>query len=180
MKIVGIDPGTSTLGVAVLTGDTVVQHITATTITPWQRYKQDYFAEPREWVTAHQRTQYLMETLNAYLPQDTEGIAIESPFFDRFRPFAYGVLLQHQLSIKSLIQRRYPWIPVTDVAPSEAKKAIGYKKKSTLTTKESVTYALQNHSVIAPLINLNRLDEHSQDAISIAYALWQSLIELTP
>lgn len=172
--IVGIDPGTDTVGVAILKFDLTTFQIVgvdAQTLHGSKLNKSNIWMSELHGDRAS-RIYHLQENLesifNFVQPMD---IVAESPFFSRRRPQAYAALTEIVTAIRFAVMRHDGWKQLLLVDPPSVKVAVGAEVQG---GKESVRQALLK---ILPelhycgMIPFLQLDEHSIDAIAIA--LWR-------
>lgn len=96
-------------------------------------------------------------------------VAIEAPFYNRFRPMAYGALVEVLSVIQSAVLEYNYGILFRKVEPLLVKKCVGAgMMKGKLDVKASV----KNIPVVMnSLVNdIECLDEHAIDAIAIGYS----------
>ena len=168
--IVGIDPGSRTLGVCLLYFNVVTLQIT--NITP-STYISDHLpTEPMLSILHSDRVSRVKahedNLLKIFLEQNPISIATEAPFYNPRMPGAYGVLVEVICCIRNAVIRYSDTMPLYQVDPSSVKKAIGAKGNA---DKDGVrNYINQIPEIINNLsIPLDKLDEHSIDATAVAY-----------
>lgn len=179
--IVGIDPGTDTCGVAVLKFDLTTMELVgvdAQTLSGSRLNRRNIWM-----VEAHgdraSRIYHLQERLeeifNHVQPMD---IVVESPFFSRRRPQAFGALTEIVTAIRFAVMRHDPWKTLVEIDPPSVKIAVGAEVQG---GKESVRNALLR--ILPELkwcgdIPFTQLDEHSIDAIAIALWRWMVIRQM--
>lgn len=171
-RIVGIDPGTDTLGVSLLELDlstcvislagsqTFRGHHLAREFPMTAEKHGDRFAR----LMAHRKN--LLEYFQAHKPH---VIACESPYFRRRMPMAFSALTECVFTIRQATEMYNPEKPLYLYDPPTVKNAVGVGGKNG--DKEAMRAGvikltdLQN-----PLgISYQSLDEHSIDSIAVAY-----------
>ena len=167
IRILGIDPGSYTTGLALLVIDSKTSELVAIEcelIDVYDVVKHDYVRDKlyERLFVMGKRLSSLLE----YLVPDV--VSIESGYIDRFRPGAYGVLSKVMYMIHNSIHQYDPMLMTEEFRPKVAKKIIQVKdmdKKAT--TKD----ALVLRKDITALIDLDRISEHEIDAISLGLVL---------
>lgn len=173
-RLVGIDPGTHSMGVSILEWDfnqPQYQIKTAFTLTP-ERLGFETIAELHGDRTA--RIQALGVTLQRVLHEvQPHAIISETPYMGRFvTSFASGT--EMLLTIRHAVQLYNPYIPLYQVDPTTAKQSAGVDMKAFRRLKqeddkkECVRLALLARNDLAWGVNPNTLDEHSVDAVAVA------------
>lgn len=166
--IMGIDPGSNTLGISLISVDVVERRIIAThahTITGER-------LGGSEWVAAlhgdrFRRIDNLGQYLHAYLCKHAPlCVAVEAPFFNPRRPYAYGVLMEVMAEIRAIVRLYDYWQTPYLIDPSSVKNAVGAPGNA---KKEVVRDAIFEITELNPIMDLGTLDEHSLDAIAVAY-----------
>lgn len=170
-KIVSIDPGLNNLGIAIFDLDystrTIVR-IEAFTLV--NEKLQDDSGLDEE--THSERSIKLMKLRNVIqeLMYNIRPcmVACESPFYSSFRPTAYAALVEVIRMIQLAIIDFNVNIPFYQVEPLLVKKHIGAGMTK---GKIDVKLAVNNKpELMNVLVNdINRLDEHSIDAIAVGY-----------
>lgn len=168
--IVGIDPGSETLGVSVLFFDVVTLQITR--IIPKTYTGSKLPVDPMlamlhndrvSRIKAHEDNLYKI-----YSEHNPVAIVSEAPFYNPRRPNAYGVLVEVICAIRNSIIRYSDTMCFYQVDPASVKRAIGAKGNA---DKDVV----KHHIGLIPEITstltvpLQMLDEHSIDATAVAY-----------
>lgn len=182
LSIVGIDPGTDTLGVAVLSFDARTLEIVSTEALTLHGAKEGR----NTWATEiHGDRAGRIEThrqflLNLFLRVRPLSIASESPFVSRAFPQAGLTLTEVVSAIRHAVMQYDVWTPLIMISPTEAKNAVGVSGKTGGTDGK----ALMQTAVLAmPIfkyqgyIPIGQLDEHAIDAMAIAYCQYRKLIE---
>jgi Holliday junction resolvasome RuvABC endonuclease subunit len=168
--IVGIDPGSETLGCAVMTFDIrtfEILKIQAQTYygsrLPRSRWQIEVHGERTSRIWSHETN--LLDIFNQHMPI---AIVCESPFINMRRPQAYSALTEVVCAIRSAVHQYDIWRPLYLVEPSVAKKVVGAKGNA---DKDEVRQAIrQLPELFDHIENFESLDEHSVDAIAVAYS----------
>lgn len=161
-NIVGIDPGTKTIGVGVL-------HITDERISTYKSYTIDvsktyYPYQSSNPFLALQNT--LVEILDLYQPY---VIGVESPFFYASRPTAIIPLAKANGAIEAAIHMHGYTETVYKLAPRAIKKFHNVQDHS---DKESTRSALKSFE---PFQLLGDISEHEVDALCVANYLYKKI-----
>lgn len=176
IRILGIDPGNTTMGVALL--DLSVPEMTLTlahayTVDSTKQYdNRHYLLEHRSERHLRQKimSQSMTRALRFYEP---DLVAIESPFMHRL-PQAFAALTELMLRLEDAVEEHNVSFHITKIAPVKAKKAIGVKD---IKSKSSVKDALKKKKVSISERQWESMDEHSIDATVVAFTVAQQIIE---
>ena len=173
--IVGIDPGSTNLGVGVLVIDLDTYQIVSTKAYTIHADKSDLFKEVAETHSDKFRRlkaleEHLLDAFNCYLPF---LVASEAPFYNRFRPNAYGVLVEVISVIQNALWRYSEKIPLVTIDPPTVKKGIGALKQKGKDPMREAMSKMTNLNIEQPL---DDLDEHSIDAIAVAYSAYKQYL----
>lgn len=175
--ILGIDPGTDTLGVALIEFDVRTFQIRGSEA---KTYKGSKLLE--EWIEeihgaryarihAHQKN--LKRILELVKPA---YMASESPFFSRAHPQAYGALTEIVFALSTTTFQFDPFLEISYIDPPSVKNSVGVKGNA---DKNQVKEALLSmpHLKYVGRVPLALLDEHSTDALAVANAKYQQIRE---
>ena len=168
--IVGIDPGSKTLGVCLLYFNVVTMQITK--VVPSTYVSDNLPSEPMLAILHSDRVSRVKaheeNLLNIFLENNPIAISTEAPFYNPRMPGAYGVLVEVICTIRNAVIRFSDTMPLYQVDPSSVKKAIGAKGNA---DKDGVRDCIKNIPEIISNLNnpLDKLDEHSIDATAVAY-----------
>ena len=170
VRVIGIDPGSVTLGVACMTVDVNTLQIVNTQavtfigtklpIDPWmEQMHSPRFAR----IAAHKEN--LKNVFNYCHPI---VVACESPFYNPSRPHAYGVLVETLDAIRHAVWEYDPCLSLELTDPPTIKMAVGGKGNADKDEMKRLILRLPdlNFTGMTPL---HLLDEHSIDAIAVAY-----------
>ncbi len=179
ISVMGIDPGTTTLGVGLIHFDLVSFQISS-----WEAYtfRGDKLTS-NAWIGATsndrlQRIAALKRHMSHMLHRvNPLAVACESGYINVRQPSAYGALMEIVSAIRDAVWEYDVWRPLYMVTPSQAKAAIGAKGNSG--DKQAVANAIAaNPELVSTcLMPLASLDEHSCDATAIAYYQYRSMVE---
>lgn len=182
VSIVGLDPGSETLGAAVLYVDMLSWQIIGSEA---YTFKGSKLAGKDDWTTevhgnrlgriaAHEEN--LLAFFRYYRPL---AIASESPFFNRLHPSAFGPLMEVISAIRSAAMQYDLWKQVYLIDPPSVKNAVGVHGGRG--GEEGKRLMKQAVLVLAPVFRysgptpLDQLDEHSIDALAVAYCRYQQI-----
>lgn len=169
--LTGIDPGTSKLGIANLKVDIETLEILAADAETYDVTKivndKSWLATLHSYRTAriYKLKELLLRNFNKLQPS---VIACESPFFNKRFPGAFQPLVEVLTGIKDSVIDYSIWQPLFMIDPSSVKngvKAPGNADKDKMKIAVCALIDL-NYNGAVPLIEL---DEHSIDAIAVAY-----------
>ncbi len=182
-RIIGIDPGSSALGVAVLDlylDDLTVELVDARTFNAAKGIR-DYDVLVQYQHERFARLQYMSDSLSGYIyAMRPNGVASESPYMGRF-PAAFRALSECLLIIHQAVVAYDPYTRLHMIDPMTVKAAVGvvskgYKNKAAL-AKEHVRNAVLGLTLSNPNnIPMDQLDEHSIDAIAVAMARIRAML----
>jgi Holliday junction resolvasome RuvABC endonuclease subunit len=179
----GIDPGTNTLGVAFIAFDVVtlqIVHSQAFTLKGEKLGRNSWITEAHGdklgRITALKEE--LVKLFHYVQPME---FASEAPFYNRLHPGAYGPLVEVISAVTQAVMQYDVWKILHMIDPSTVKKAVGIVGK--IPKGEAKTY-MRRHVVplagtlrYAGHIPIERLDEHSIDALAVAYCHYGRLLE---
>lgn len=174
-RVMGIDPGTDTLGVGLVSIDLETQAITLTDGLTFTAHQQLVHSESLIEVLGYRHTRLLKlsEALKRCIGHiQPHAIICEAPYLGRF-PQAYGALVECLAMIRSVVFAYDPGLMLHTIDPASAKAALGVSGQSQ--QKLDVREALVNHPRLQPHVDFNQLDEHAFDALLVACYHVQSL-----
>lgn len=175
--LVGIDPGSESLGVSILSFDAnfTIRRLEAATFVgsklPRLEDTEPIHGARHARIAAHYNN--LLALLLQYQPI---AVVCESPFFQAARPQAYGALTEVLVMIRSALLAYRPNLELNLIDPPTVKKSVGAKGNA---DKVAVKNAIANHPVINShyrgVVPIWELDEHSLDSIAVVYGYFQAL-----
>jgi Holliday junction resolvasome RuvABC endonuclease subunit len=181
-RIIGIDPGSTTLGFSVLEYDARTLKIIRTyalTFNAGKMKLSDLDIESHS--ERYARIYELMEALyDKFVELQPTFVICESPFMAMRRPQAYGALVEVVFAIRSALRKYDPTMSLDLIDPPSAKNAVGAAGNA---KKEQVQAALMK---LLPELHFDeslseapfaKLDEHSVDGTAIAYSRWKKLVD---
>jgi Holliday junction resolvasome RuvABC endonuclease subunit len=172
-RIIGIDPGTNTLGLAEIDVDLLTGHLSVgevKTLVGAEDLK--YFGRKRQihgdrFVRLGLLEEAIVEHLKAKEPT---VVICESPFFNPRRPGAYYALVEAMSMVQRAVYRYNDNMSLMTIDPASAKANLGVSGKSG--DKDAITPALAKAVWLQDspaMAQLPTWDEHSRDALVIAY-----------
>ena len=173
--IIGIDPGSTNLGLGLITFDLCTGIIQSTDAYTIRADRSDYYKSVLDYHSDKTRRllvieEMLLEAFNQYQPL---LVASESPFYNRFRPNAYGVLVETICSIRNALMKYNDRLSLISVYPPSVKKAVGTTK---LVGKDPVRDSITLLTELHIQTPLKELDEHAVDAIAVAYSAYKQYL----
>ena len=174
-NMLSLDPGTETLGHAIIQVHAETQEIVNAEAWTVHASKLPYLSE---WNTSlyHERfariqalKESLRQTLEVYNPSI---VACESPFYNPRRPNAFEALLDVLFAIRDTVFQWNPNVCIAFVTPSLAKKSIGVSGQSS--DKDLVIKTILAHDKFKDL-GLGNIDQHSADAMAVGYYRYTQL-----
>lgn len=178
--IIGIDPGTETLGFSELDFD-----LRTFEIVKWEpvTYYGSKLLKGSDWVenthgarmrrlrAHHKNLVKLFEQLDPYV------IACESPFINMKRPQAYGALTEIVYEIRLSVIEHSVWKELYMIDPSTVKNSVGAKGNA---DKDAIKARIMATPELAHVCTrpLDELDEHELDSGAVAFAAYKNLKSL--
>lgn len=171
VNIVGIDPGSNTLGLSMLTVDITKWEIissdavtfTGTKLENSDSWRSDLFSERVGRIAAHEEN--LLKVFNTYKPFI---ICTESPFINNRFPQAGIALTEVMCGIRSAVMKYDVWADLYLIDPPTVKKAVGAPGNADKVVMKEKILSLTELNYIGN-VPMEMLDEHSIDALAVAY-----------
>lgn len=172
--IIGIDPGSTNLGVGIIYFNTHTLEIIGNEAFTFNADKLN----GNEWLIdnhgdrvqrIYRHRDNLITLFNRLNPL---VVVSESPFINMRMPGAYGALTEVVYAIRQAVIEYNINTPFYLIEPSNVKKAIGAMGNA---KKDIIKLCLLNNVVLrkTALLNLEQLDEHSVDALCVAYGQYR-------
>lgn len=182
ISVIGIDPGSTTLGVAVITFDCTTAQVVQTeawTINAERLAGKFGWSEQMHGARASRLMAIEENLAQLFMRVQPLAIASESPFINNRFPQAGIALTEVICSIRNAVLRYDVWRQLYLIPPSTVKNAVGAKGGG---DKNAVKAALLLLPALTQtcLQNPNELDEHSIDALACAYCIYQRLLSGLP
>lgn len=172
--ILGIDPGSETLGVGEIDFDLRTLEIVRCRA---QTYTGSKLRKSSNWLEEVHSSRYkrlqahrlnlikLFDQIQPYL------IACEAPFINMTRPQAYGALTEIVYEVRLAVIEHSSWKELYLIEPSTVKNGIGAKGNA---DKDAVRLSIAKIKELIDTLEcpLSELDEHSIDALAVAYVCY--------
>jgi len=172
ISLVGIDPGSTHLGVSVMRVDPINWKIIDTRAKTF--HAQQLIKGDMDLVVYNgerlARIKKINETLySLFYHERPLWVACESPFYSQRRPSAFGALTEVIASIRDAVFQYDNTQSLLLIDPPTVKKAVGAKGNA---DKDSVKdFVLNNKDInYTGVKSINLLDEHAIDSIAVNYA----------
>ncbi len=173
-RIIGIDPSVDNMGVGILDIDidtyrvVVVESYTVHGKDHVKKYPHIAKYHGERVAKLHGHGEHFIKVFDQW---DPNAVAIETPFMGRF-PAAYGALKECVCTVTNALISHDFTMPLNGIDPKSVKNAIGVSAGSK--DKNDMQAALSLHKGIewGNGLNAGMLDEHSVDAIAVAYWLY--------
>ena len=180
VAVMGIDPGTITLGVGIIYFDALTFEMTRSEAYTFNGGK----LPGSDWVEAiesHKRRRIMAHQQNfqAMLERVTPlAVACESSYININRPSAYGPLVEIVSALRDTLYQFDKWRTLYMITPGEVKNAVGAKGGA---GKDPVKAGmlLQPDLVRTCRMDISELDEHSVDALAVAYCKYKAMRDST-
>lgn len=180
VKVIGIDPGTETLGVSIFTVNPLTfefENVEGFTIVAAKtKHFDKNLANYQDHRTAriHALQQVLDELFEIHQPV---VVAVETPFYNFRRPNAFAPLVETLLTIRKSVLKINRLVPLHTIDPPNVKKAIGAKGNA---DKDEMAVALSKFIKQYKFdrimsTKLEDMDEHMVDAFCVAIHLFKCL-----
>lgn len=176
-KVAGIDPGTDSLGLAFMDvsfKDYSIKKTIASTIIASKLVKDDsWLSQTHNFRTAriYKLRETLLKNFNNLQPA---VIVCESPFFNPRMPGAFQPLVEILTGIRDVVIQYDSWKPLFLIDPSTIKKGVGAPGNADKILMKKKVIELTDINFDGD-VALTDLDEHSIDAIAVAYCHIQEL-----
>lgn len=176
--LMGIDPGTNTMGVARIDIDPKSLEIINTVALTYQAdrmFKYDEYTLEDSIMMRYQRLQWHERNLyQLFIDNEPYRLTVESNYINLRNPNAYGPLVESVSAIRRAYYNYDSLRKIYLIDPTTVKKTVGAPTRGTKDGfKEPVKQALKKIAGFLKLREdyLDSLDEHSIDAIAITF--WQ-------
>lgn len=171
-NIVGIDPGTDTVGFSLYSYSPVAHCVVrsaATTLRGSKMIKYDPYVDVHG--ERARRISAIRETLaQMFLMHSPIAVVCEHPFYNQAMPGAFEPLVEGVGAVRGALFDYDPTMRVIPVDPSSAKKAIGASGGAKKDAMQVALFSIANTIAFDPNVfgqHLFELDEHSVDALAI-------------
>lgn len=171
VTLIGIDPGSNTLGVAImhiepLTWGIISTHaktFVGTRLSSTDEWTTEVYGDRLGRIFAHEQNLFrIFEETRPLL------VASESPFYSQRHPQAFGALTEVICAIRNALRQHDGSKQVFLVDPPTVKRAVGAPGNGDKDRVREAILKLTNLNYVGdiPLIDI---DEHSLDAIAVCY-----------
>lgn len=175
-NIIGIDPGTENVGIGVINIDSYSKAINNTigfTIVASKIKDLDMGSEIFK-DRFNRINKIKNELLNIFYSYNPLFAVLESPYFNPKRPAAFAALVEATNAIEQACFEYNRQLVLYKIDPSSVKNAVGAKGGA---DKNNIKDCLIGLNVLNIANNIFSLDEHSIDAIAVAYCQYKRLLE---
>lgn len=176
-KLIGIDPG-SNMGISILELDSNYSPLALTAFTIKANINLNTIPDLETLHTARyfRLKNQRLRLLNLFLINDPIAVACETPYFNSRMPTAFSSLVETLSTIKQSLIDYNEFMELYGIDPSTIKKNVG---ANGIAKKESIKEAVSKLDIVKLLDkDIERLDEHSIDAIAIVYSLYKHVLTL--
>lgn len=177
MRILGIDPGSNDLGIAIIEVHPETFEPKAVYASTIHLKKLLHLYEQCEQIHGEKIAKLfalekaMKKLLQAWMP---DVVVSESPYMGKF-PAAYAALVECLSAIRRALHEHDPNMPLHTLDPATIKAYLGVSGKSG--DKDKIYEALCGHKELVQAIDLDELDEHAHDALAVAHAKYKRLFE---
>lgn len=173
-RLLGIDPGSTAMGLALFDLDLKNQKIVG--IQAWtiktDKLKNDTGLPEELYADRQIRLHKLYLAMKRLLTQEhVNHVAYEGPFMNRLQPSAYGPLVALMTMVHLAVMETASGMGFSVFQPQQVKKSFGVagkKGKEVMLEALSLNDDLMSAMAFSNCL-LNELDEHSVDAIAAGY-----------
>lgn len=166
----GIDPGSHHVGLCAMTIAWEDLSIVAIEAQTYDSPIHLGICEPKapmdRWDRIAHQQQRLVRALVHYQPWI---VCCESPFYNRFRPGAYGALVECVAAIREAARQYDPTVRFTLYEPAVVKKTVGATAHGTKQAVKDRLSTIDEVTRHVEVLEWASYDEHSLDAIAVAY-----------
>lgn len=170
LTVGGIDPGTDTLGGAILEYDFITRLTTVRAALTFHASRTvsergaESLCHGYRYARIYSHGEAISHLITAFNPH---LMASEAPFLGK-APQAFAALVECVMGVKAVIARDHPHYRLDMVDPPSAKAAVGappHTKDKEMVRKAVIALGL----VYDPSVDINTIEEHAVDAIAVAY-----------
>lgn len=175
--IVGIDPGSDTLGLAIITFRIPTLELVSIEAQTFigrkmfddEGWQSNVMGERYARIQAHK-----VNLIQLFTDIKPINVACEGPFFSQKRPSAFGSLMEVLSMIREAVAIFDPWRKLYVIDPPTVKKSVGAPGNAMKEVVREKVIALLKPYYIGQ-VGIEFLDEHSIDAIAVAYCRYVDL-----
>lgn len=175
--LIGIDPGSETIGISKIELNTVSLDIISIDADTFIASKLpfnliDQLTNGDRYAKIRALSNHLSYLFDKYNPI---AVCCESPFYNSRMPAAFGSLTEVLCAIRQALEKYDPWQKLQLLDPPNVKKAVGAKGNA---DKDQMRQAISKHSEIFPCLlkSIDQYDEHSLDSIAVAYSFYTKYV----
>lgn len=169
-RILSIDPGTNTLGIAILRiqgPNTALEYAFTLQVGKlFTRYPLIIENHGDKVAKLYTVQQDLLKVMEAWKPT---YLVSEGPYMGSF-PAAYAALVECLDAVRRAVIAYDETLPLNVIDPARVKKAIGVSGKSGDKTLVRAALATKEAFTLMADITLDKLDEHAIDAVAVGLA----------
>lgn len=176
IRILGIDPGSDTMGFGVIHCDAHTLQITACEAFTVQASR----LPGRDWLGSihgdrmrrlYTHADHLSIVLGDLQPA---AVASEAPFYNPRMPGAFAPLVETMYTLRQTVAAHDPWMQLYTITPSQVKNGVGAAGGG---NKDAVKKAILEKTPLASccLGSIEQYDEHSVDGLAVAYVMHQMI-----
>lgn len=179
IRILGIDPGTDTLGVAIIDVNidtyepTVIYGHTFHASKEIDRFSGLAFMRGGRDARLLAHSSNLLEFFQAVVPT---VIGAESPFLNRKTVSAFEALVECYAMLRDTVWRYSPSLLLRRIDPVTVKNFVGVDHRGTDKTDVQRAVVARYVEHCAPGVNIHGFDEHTIDAIAVCNVLYRNLL----
>ena len=176
--IVSIDPGSTFLGVGIIKVDAASMEIESSTAFTLNGAK---LSSEDDWImeTHGDRVARILsleiELLRIFRSVRPNFICSESPFINTKFPASGLALTEVMWGIRSAVMKYDQWVILETLPPSNVKQAIGCKGNAVKDDMLAKIVSMKNKFKYIGKMPIEKLDEHSVDALAVGYYKYTQL-----
>lgn len=178
VRVIGIDPGCTNLGLAIMEFDcstllpvrSEAMSFNAERMMDTDTSVLEIHSERAAKVLSHK--QNISRILLAYNPA---VVCCESPFYNRMRPGAYGALMEILSSITNAVIEYNTYTPFILYPPSIIKKSLGGSAFADKGLVRDQMLKLGDYFKLDGPYRLDQIDEHALDALAACYCYLENI-----
>lgn len=170
--ICGIDPGSNTLGLCFMDYD--IRTFEIVSITAYTHRAERFIDEESDVALTHgvrlaRLVAHRNNLFECFIHYKPSVICVESPFINTFRPEAVVALVETMATIQYAAIDYDATVGFVKYPPAVVKKTIGAFATGTKTNVFDAIATTKEITKLVPVEQLKLFDEHTIDAISVAY-----------
>lgn len=176
VRVIGVDPGTTHIGLCVSeVQDDGLHVIDAYTVHTDTLVRRHYMEVAERYGERYALIAAGVDAIVKYIRTWSPGlVAYESPYLGR-HPQAFGSGVEIMTMVAEAIRRADPFLVFLTLDPSSVKKSIGVNGKSG--DKSLMALGIKRSPHLTLGIDTDALDEHAVDSIAVGLAVFRNLIK---